>query len=102
MSEPEHQRRASELGRLWQGQVIPVEEEAATAEQKARVVPSIASAIGRAAASRRKGLRLRKLLERCRSGLRARAAASAASANDKDTRLRRTNGVRALSGVVTR
>jgi cytochrome c-type biogenesis protein CcmH/NrfG len=61
MSESEYQKRANELSRLWQGQIIPVEDEAATEQQKARVVPSIASAIGKAAVSRRKGLRLRKL-----------------------------------------
>ncbi len=62
MSEPEHQRRASELSRLWQGQVVSVEDERTTIAQRARVVPSIAAAIGQAAATRRRKLWRRKLV----------------------------------------
>jgi len=62
MSEPEDQQRASELSRLWQGQVVPVEDERATAQQRTRVVPSIGVAIGQAAANRRRNQRLRKIV----------------------------------------
>jgi len=107
MSEPEHQQRASELARLWQGQVVSVEDEAATAQQRARVVPSIAAAIGSAAATRRRGIRLRKFtvalsVAACALGAigvghfvrRHHEAASASVAAS-------VSGVRALSGVVT-
>jgi hypothetical protein len=108
MSEPEHQKRANELARLWQGQVFPVEDEPATQQQKARVVPSIASAIGKAAATRRHGLRLRKLavalsVAACALGAigvgrfvqQHQHAPSASVAHSS------ASGVRALSGVVT-
>jgi len=62
MSEPEHQQRASELSRLWQGQVVPVEDETTAARNRAHVVSSIGAAIGQAAAGRRRKLRLRKLV----------------------------------------
>jgi hypothetical protein len=54
MSEPEYQQRASELARLWQGQVLPVEGEAALAAQRARMIPSIGAVIQQAAVGRRK------------------------------------------------
>jgi hypothetical protein len=107
MSEPEHQRRASELARLWQGQVISVENEAAVTQQRAKVVPSIVSAIGRAAATRRKGLRLKRLaiaLSVAASALGAVGVAHLVHERQQQasaTARARASGVRALSGVVT-
>jgi hypothetical protein len=107
MSEPEYQRRASELARLWQGQVVSVEDEATTTLQRARVVPSIEGAIRRAAAGRRKDRRLRKVVAvlsvaaavLCVFGigryLTHRSHAAAVAARDA------ASGVRALSGTVT-
>jgi hypothetical protein len=107
MSEPEHQQRASELSRLWQGQVVPVEDEQTVAAQRARVVSSIGVAIGQAAANRRRTQRTRKLL----AALSVAAAVTGAIGglrywSDQRTQALTTaravsSGVRALHGTVT-
>ena len=107
MSEPEHQQRASELSRLWQGQVVPVADENALAAQRTRVVSSIGVAIGQAAANRRRTRRLRKVVAALS------VAASVAGViggvrywsdhrTDSVTAARAaSSGVRALAGTVT-
>ncbi len=107
MSEPEHQQRASELSRLWQGQVVPVEDERALATQRTRVVSSIGVAIGQAAAGRRRTQRLRKLV----AALSVAAALTGAIGGVRYWSEHRTHavttartassGVRALAGTVT-
>jgi hypothetical protein len=107
MSEPEHQQRASELSRLWQGQVVPVEDEQTLAAQRARVVSSIGVAIGQAAANRRQTRRVRKLL----AALSVAAAVTGVLGGARYWSDHRTDaltsaragssGVRALAGTVT-
>ena len=108
MSEPEHQRRASELSRLWQGQVVPVEDERTTALQRTRVVGSIGGAIGQAAARRRRMQRLRKIA----TALSVAAAVTGTVLGARYWNSHRTgaaltashaagSGVRALAGTVT-
>jgi hypothetical protein len=110
MSEPEDQRRASELGRLWQGQVFPVEDQNVVASQRARVVPTIASAIERAAASRRKALLRRRFVAglaiaagvACTFGVgRVLLGHKADAPQPVAASVARASDVRALTGVVT-
>ncbi len=107
MSEPEHQQRAKDLARLWQGQVVPVDDEGATAAQRSRVIPAIGDAIGRAAVARRKERSRRRWL----SGFALAAGVIATIGIGRYVIEHResasalleagSSGVRAVSGVVT-
>ncbi|HVW24842.1 MAG TPA: FecR family protein [Polyangiaceae bacterium] len=107
MSEPEHQQRASELSRLWQGQVVPVEDESTSALQRARTVPSIGVAIAQAAMGRRRKQRLRKLVAALSVAASVAGVAFAARyawdqhSNGLTAAHESSSGVRALAGTVT-
>jgi hypothetical protein len=109
MSEPEHQRRANELGRLWQSQVMSVEDENVVASQRARVVPSIAAAIERAAAGRRKALLRRRFVAglsvaaavACTFGIGRLLVGHHGPAESAIAAAAKGSDVRALTGVVT-
>jgi hypothetical protein len=61
MSGPDDQERAKDLARLWQSAVVPLEDEDALEGRRARVVPTIGGVIGRAAESRKRERRFRRI-----------------------------------------
>jgi hypothetical protein len=102
----DEQERAKELARLWQGAVVPVEDEAVSAARRERLLPAIGGAIARSAEQRRRAMRFRRVV-----GAFA-VAASVAGAlvvgrafftHDKPVVAvsRPESGVVAVSGVVT-
>jgi hypothetical protein len=110
MSGPDDQERAKELARLWQGSVVPVEDEAVLESRHARFVPMIGGAIGRAAERRKRERSFRRIAASfavaasvlgaigfgysVRQGHASKAVAIATPSAAR-------SGVRAVSGVVT-
>lgn len=115
MSGPDDQERAKELGRLWQGSVVPVEDENVLEARRARVVPTIGGVIGRAAERRKRERSFRRMARSVAVAAGVLGAASVGylvKANHAAPRTAKIvvpasnsgparSGVRAVSGVVT-
>ncbi|HEX7671827.1 MAG TPA: FecR domain-containing protein [Polyangiaceae bacterium] len=115
MSGPDDQERAKELARLWQGSVVPVEDENVLEARRARVVPTIGGVIGRAAERRLRERSFRRMARSIaaaaavlgavsvgylvKANHAAQGTAKVAGLDAKSGPAR--SGVRALSGVVT-
>jgi hypothetical protein len=94
--------RAKEIARLWQGSVVPIEDEAGEASREERVIPALGAAIARAQVRRSRERSLRRL------GWGFAAAASVALALGIGGRVLHSNGeahfasgVDRVSGTVT-
>jgi hypothetical protein len=62
MSGADEHERANELAKLWQGSVVPVEDEAVTDQREGRVVPALGRAIQRNFGRRGKERRVRRFV----------------------------------------